>query len=132
MKRFDLPRLLGTLGAAYLALAAAIAFFGVARPEPFDHSALRAEGAGGVPVLIGLSAVQRPTAQGMRIEDSRHYLVLPDSLQSRALWVVTQENAGAPRVRRSSGSFAVVSSLLALSLASLWLLRPRRRRRRRR
>lgn len=132
MKRFALPRLLGTLGAAYLTLAAVIAFYGVARPERLDHSALREQGLDGVPVLIGLSTAQRSSADGMRFEDSRHYLVLPESLQAHALWVVTQENAGAPRVRRSTRSFAIVSCLLALSLASLWLLRPRRGRRRRR
>lgn len=131
MKRAAWPRLLGALGAAYLTLAAVIAFYGIARPEALDHSALRAAGADGVPVLIGLSTAQRSTADGMRFEDSRHYLVLPDSLQAGALWVVTQENAGEPRVRRSSRSFAVVSCLLVMSLASLWLLRrrphPRRR-----
>lgn len=130
MKRSALPRLLGTLGAAYLTLAAVIAIYGVARPERMDHAALRAQGVDGVPVLIGLSTAQRSTADGMRFEDSRHYLVLPHSLRARTLWVVTQENASAPRVRRSTGAFVVVSCLLALSLASLWLLRRRRRRRR--
>lgn len=128
MKRLGFGRLVGTLGAAYLTLAAVIAFYGVARPERIDHATLRAAGLDGTPVLIGLSTAQRSTADGMRFEDSRHYLLLPDSLRERALWVVTQENAGAPFVRRSTRAFHVVAALLALSLASLWLLRPRRRR----
>lgn len=121
----------GYVGAVYLLLALLIAASGSIAPHPSDNAELRALGAKGTVVLVGLAATNtRDTRGSAGFQHKRYYAVFPGSVLERVLWVVTERGTGGPAsVRRSSAAFwGVLTALLASLLAVCWhwlIRRPR-------
>ena len=118
-RRFALA-LVGYLSAAYLALVLFLAAYGAVHSNVQDRTLLRSAGLGGPAVLVGLLSAEEETASELVFEDRRYYVVFPHTLREQAVWVVMQQNQGAPVVGRSASTFWAILILVVASLVGFW------------
>ena len=116
-----LKAVIGYCSATYLTLVLVLVGYGIASPRDGDREELQRAGLDGVAVLVGLRSVSTQARDGLHIEATRFYAVLPRSLTRTTLWTVSRSNPGTAELGASAGAFWIVLTLLLSSIAgTLW------------
>lgn len=116
-----LKTLIGYCSATYLTLVLVLVGYGIAAPRDGDREELQRAGIDGAPVLVGLRSLSTQARDGLHVEATRFYAVVPRSLARTTLWTVSRGNRGSAQVGTSVAAFWIVLVLLLSSIAgTLW------------